>query len=122
MKVIDLLDVFEIFSHPNDLYIMIGKSDHSGKYGFLISRGVSQKFKIILCGGSVYDNIDDVEKMIKKILVTSRSICLRELKNTESVLYPMYDPIRKLEVLTPKMINRIVKELNKKHAVDTKTL
>ena len=123
MSGLSLITALEIFNHPNDLEIIVGKQEGEKNYAFTLSRGPGHNFKPLISFQSYTEKIDDIYENVHGLLKSIRESCIKELEDKESFLSKMFNhgggKIDESVTLNEGLIDRIMHELRQKQSAST---
>ena len=109
----------EIFTHPDDLQIFIGKEEGTGKYMFMLSRP-SKNYRPLLRTKPFADTVEEVVAEIQSQLESMHLAISLQLQDTTCPLTQIMSAITdESRTLTQELIIHMLDELRQKKIVDT---
>lgn len=122
MAGITALTAMEINNHPYDLQILIFQINEEGKYAFVVNRGPTHNYKLLISTTPFAETVPQVVREIKNLLEGIHLWATNELKNGESLLTQIINPSGQVDIsktLNSELINKIIEVLQQKQIADT---
>lgn len=122
---LNLLTAMEVANQYHDLYISVGKSDSTGKFAFLISRGPGHNFKPLLSTNAAFENAGEAIVAVGNILNFVCQIIKKEIVEktdggwTADITNPGNRPIEELDILNDQKVEQILVALRAKGVANT---
>ena len=118
-----MLEALEIFSNPMDLHIFITLGKNSDKYSIGIFRGPGHDFKPMITSNPFTKKPECAINIVREILEMALNVCTKRLEDPKDVLSKIVNPggekFDQSKVLTTKLIERILKDLEKRKVANT---
>ena len=123
-----LLTAMELFTHPEDLFLMVFQPKGQDKWGVQIARGQGHDYKLLLSNGldepAHWNTRQEAVDAICETLVTVIQVASEELQNASSLVAAVANPEGLPEhqmwnCLKPEDVGEIKERFIETNAVDT---
>ena len=121
MSGISRITAYEIFANPNDLEIFIGQENEQGKWAIVFERGPGHNFKLLLDTAPVFEKPEEAIVAIKNTLEIIVDAVTKEAEDPNGFIRIDKEELiaHPENVLSARLIERIVADLEKDHVAST---
>ena len=118
-----MIDALEIFTHPKDLHILVGKMKDRSGWGMSLCRGPGHDFKPLVSSRKGLPSREKLIKLVRQVLESVVNVGEKELSDDKSLVgrlcNPENVPVEEADVLRQEDVERICESLCSSDEVKT---